>query len=444
MNFKLYRVAIATVSISALFLGAFPAHAMVTPVFGGQNVSPANRFISYDPYGAASGGNTYDGIQAMPIAGTAQNLYMTAATGGPGTGNGIQWTLYKNQVATALTATMSGTATSASDLTDNVSVSAGDCLNWKGIKIGTNVATSSYSSTFTGSNPDESFIMGLGAGSSTATVYYPIQGGGTLATSSESGTEESMPSAGTIDHLYLCLGQGIGVGNTMAVTLYKNGVATALSATVSNSTITNDLTHSVSVSAGDTLSMEVSTIGGAPTAVSVGWGARFKPTTDGESVLFSYGQFNQSGTRVGLLDGGSFSTGNSDGRYYGLYAALVPANFTLKNLYIRTNSGPGTGTSWTIHDYLYGVGAGNLSALLSGTSNTANDTTHSTSYNLGDYILATRISSGSVNLNMSGAYSFTMFIPPTGGTPPPTGLVPSQFRILGGLLRIIGGHLLIK
>jgi hypothetical protein len=85
-----------------------------------------------------------------------------------------------------------------------------------------------------------------------------------------------MPVAGTFDALYV-MGtiSSAPAANTVTVTLYKNGIATAMTATITVSTTgttvtASDLAHTVSVAAGDYISIGmIQTNGGPPTQLGI-------------------------------------------------------------------------------------------------------------------------------------------------------------------------------
>jgi hypothetical protein len=99
--------------------------------------------------------------------------------------------------------------------------------------------------------------------------------GGLITTAAQAGVP--MPVACTFDKIYLstnAVASGFGTGGAITVTMYKNGLATALTSSGSNTNAAVSFaTASVAVSAGDLISIYGSgvgfTTGQAPLSVSM-------------------------------------------------------------------------------------------------------------------------------------------------------------------------------
>jgi hypothetical protein len=78
--------------------------------------------------------------------------------------------------------------------------------------------------------------------------------------------------AGTIKNLYVKISASLAGGKTGTVTVYKNGVATSLVATLSVGPVDfNDNSNSFTVAAGDEIGIKVTTTGN----VKFAWAATF-------------------------------------------------------------------------------------------------------------------------------------------------------------------------
>jgi hypothetical protein len=380
---------------------------MVTPLIQGYNEGDPGRFHPFTPIVTTTSVNT--GVVQAPVSatGTVGNLLVTLDTA-PGAGISTTWTLYKNQVATALSVTVTGAATSGSDNTDNISVVPGDLLQWKNTHSGTYSGAEYYSATFTSTSANQSILNGSSPIlNTTTTEYLPISGGFNLFPA-EADAENVMPTAGTIDNLYLSFDGTAGAGKSYTLTLYKNGIATALTANISNSTITPDTTHSVSFIAGDTLSIQ-SVPSGTPSGIRAFWSLRFSPTTDGESIMFAQGPLNTGGTYYSNI-AGIIQSGNADSRFIANFQGYAPVAFTLRSLYANTNPAPGGATSYTFRNWKNGSLA-SLSAAVSGTSTQGSDITHSDNYISGDSVVVERTTTGGVSA-VNGGTAFVAFISP--------------------------------
>ncbi len=86
------------------------------------------------------------------------------------------------------------------------------------------------------------------------TKYYQCSG----ASSPSSNNYAAVPFSGTFLNFYANLNAAPGSGNSATFTLYVNGAATGLTVTISNaSTSGSDLSHSASVTAGQTCEVQV-------------------------------------------------------------------------------------------------------------------------------------------------------------------------------------------
>lgn len=98
----------------------------------GVEVLFGNSGFEISPNSTVYIGTTVDTVEASaryPVPElTMQELYIACSVA-PGTGETIVATVMKNGVATGLTATISGSGTSASDTGESISVSAGDTLS---------------------------------------------------------------------------------------------------------------------------------------------------------------------------------------------------------------------------------------------------------------------------------------------------------------------------
>lgn len=106
------------------------------------------------------------------------------------------------------------------------------------------------------------FSSGAQAAAAGGTLYIGLGSG---ANTESNAAIFPSPFAGTLRNLRMQAGSAPGVGETFTYTLRKNTADTALTATTSggSASASNDVTHSVSVTAGDILSLKVVTSSGA-------------------------------------------------------------------------------------------------------------------------------------------------------------------------------------
>lgn len=133
----------------------------------------------------------------------------------------------------------------------------------------------------------------LGAGMTvSASRYSPLHMGslGTASSknwnSTETNVQAVIASPGVISNLAVNVATAPGSGKSWAMTVYKNGSATALTCTISDTnTQAQDATHNFSVVAGDRLTIQ-STPSGTPTGSgAVSWGAVFTGSNTNEYAI---------------------------------------------------------------------------------------------------------------------------------------------------------------
>jgi hypothetical protein len=249
----------------------------------------ATTYIGIHGSYAGSGGTATDAAAAspMPCAGVVSllNIEVSAA---PTSGKSWQVTLMKNGSTTTLTATISNTATTASDVAHSVTYAAGDTLSLQVIPSGTpTVPLLSWNVDFD-STASANFPVLASTAASTVNsgVRYNLAQGssGSAWNSTETNVSIIVPSAGTISDFYGLLSGAPGASKSYDFAVMLNGSAQtlAINFTGAAQTTASDTTHSFSVAAGDLISIRC-TPTSTPTSVAAGFGLLFTPTTDGES-----------------------------------------------------------------------------------------------------------------------------------------------------------------
>lgn len=250
------------------------------------------------------------------------------------------------------------------------------------------------------------------------TAYNVIQGHGTWSATDT--VYQIMPTAGTIDALALRPSANPAANATL--TLMVNNVATSLTCTTATASICHDNSNSVSVSAGDRVSVKLVIAAGA-TSRAYSYNMRFTPTVDGESILLGYG----SGPSSTLIDNAFEnslawqSTGSSRAFH------LIPETGTFKKLYVEVDTAPGSGTSITFTTR-NAASAGNNTCTISNTATTCNDTSHTDTIAAAGDLYGVRISvSGSPTY--SPVHYGIVYVSPTLGN-----YVYTYGSITGGLV----------
>lgn len=269
-----------------------PAYNVDAPIMGaGSNAPAANATRWTFPIGSEQAFSSAEAQvqQVVSEPGTARAFQIESDTA-PGTGKSLVYTLRKNAIDTALTCTISNTATSCSDTTNTADIVAGDLLTIQATDTGGS-STSTYRtafiiSTFGGTVPLMGNTRTAAVHNTISTAFWHIQGAGTK-NSAHNNANHIIPTEGVINKLYFNVRSAPGTGASMTATLIKNGTATAIACTVSNAaTQCSDTADEVSLSRGDTVSLRVEGTN-LTTALSASWSFGWKPQTAGETLLMT-------------------------------------------------------------------------------------------------------------------------------------------------------------
>jgi len=351
---------------------------MNSKIFGSENTNPNTGTVQYNGINAVLS-STWSSTQTqramiVPCAMTISNFFMAISTA-PGSGKSYDFTIMKNGVATDVTVNIADSAVTATDSTHTATFAAGDNISLRSTPNNTpgntggqfwdmDIATSTNIAPILGTT-----ITNLDTAS---TVYGSIMGGNAITWSTTvTDFEVIVPCAGTFSNLYVKLQGTPGAGKSYAFTLLVNGVASALTTTVSDAETTDsDTTHTVSVNAGDTVVIS-SAPSGTPTARYPDFSMVFTPTVPGDFFL---GMGNASAPSAsannwegiyGAASNGWGATESSEAGVLGLC--------TLKKMYVKAITAPGgSGTrTFTVRNNTASTA---LSVSLSGATTTGNNT----------------------------------------------------------------------
>ena len=241
-------------------LGIAPL-ALATPqvLFSGSRFSPSTLVVNYHPLIRPAGTwNTSDGLTISndkfmaSTTGNLKNIRVVLDTA-PGSGTNYVFTVRLNAADTALACTISDAATSCTNSTDTVSIIGGDVLTFSSTPSGSPATVFvKWTLVFDGTTAQEGIFSGYGGGAGTITKYSFPDGPSLLSIEDEN--HQLMPLNGTLKNLYVRT--HCDVINPWVFTLRVNGVSTALTCTLTSFTCSNT-TDSISVVAGDLISLEV-------------------------------------------------------------------------------------------------------------------------------------------------------------------------------------------
>lgn len=218
-----------------------------------------------------------------------------------------------------------------------------------------------------------------------ATEYTWLAGGtvwGTLET--EYGQLVSTP--GTLDKLIVKLDGVAGAGKTWTFTIMKNGNPTALTCSIGGDTDTEgeDTSHTVSVSAGDRLTLR-STSSGSPTARNATWCFGFFGNIAKESLFMGYCNAYNLQSRFSGIAGLFISSADEDNDYQ-----RIPTAGVIKNLFVQMHTAPGAGAEGYKYTLRLNKASTGLAVTITGTdkigSSTINEVTVATDDKVGLYV----------------------------------------------------------
>lgn len=291
-------------------------------------------------------------IQIVSANGKLHDLHVEIS-GTPGGGNSYAFTLYVNNTATALTCTISGAVdTTCADTSNQVSVSAGDEVFLEVVPTSSPTTRfSEWTMTFSGDTAAESLLMSASGNSTTNqnNLHHGLIGMIQAYEPTEIEGTSVIPTTGTISDLYVINLTDPGAGSSRVHTLYVNGVATALTCTVSDTnTHCSDVTNSTTVYPGDLVYYYMTLTGFTGTKFS--YGAKFTAETDGEFIMMATGDGVPSNATTSY---GDPTTGDqSNWSTSGTLTDNLISSVTLKSLYVVAESSPGSGNTWvfTVQD----------------------------------------------------------------------------------------------
>jgi len=241
------------------------------------------------------------------------------------------------------------------------------------------------------------------APSTSAVNYNSVNPAGTGSWGTgESGRGEVIPHAMTLDNLMVTLTTTPGATGSYAFEIMKNGVASGVSVTIANPATTGTSATSISVAAGDYISMRCTPTGTPAATGIVYWSIRMDAST-GYAVM---------GVNVGLPSAAATNYQAPLARTLisateATISQIVPVAGTFNNLYLRAGSAYTGAHAYTL--FKNGV-AQSLTATLTNPAGGggASDTTNSVAVVAGDLVSLRIVTTGTpVSTPVSHAMKFT-------------------------------------
>jgi hypothetical protein len=281
------------------------------------------------------------------VAGTVNNLRFYLNTAAVTT---CRLRLYKNGEATDLAAAITAGNTEGSDLTNEVTVAAGDRLTYYYTGDESGTLYGYWESELDSGYDNFGLIMcgGWKCYANPTVAYLTLNGIGppSMAATVEAIVYSVAPIACTISKLYIeNYASPFGAAETTAVTLRVNGADTALTATMTGGTgKASNLVNSVAIAAGDRLDWSV-TSSAATNQPTVQIGALVLPTPANQQAIWIAGNRSYNLNPAATLYGFPLQSWPMLCTVEAHNQMVAKGNTRISNLYVALSAAPGLAAS---------------------------------------------------------------------------------------------------
>ena len=366
---------------------------MKQPIVGGypDNLQVNSAVTEYNCLmGGAAWVSTENNVyQCIPTNGKFRKLYVELNGDPTAGGSYYDFWLVVNGTPSALTCRIAAGATANSDLTHEVSVTAGQTVSICCTPSATDPTArmARWTCEFESDTPNESICLISAPCQNSYSTYPSLQGASLIDNSTENRVSTPIPTAGSFKKLYIQLSgsPGVGAGDAYTIALRvgagtKNNTVTITQPATSGN-ITNVTDAVVAGNLVNFICIAVSTPSLEPFAAI---GIVFCPTVDGESLLTGG-------------DAGSYTPNNDVTYYHQLcetrlsswqtteYFSLIQACL-VRNFYVSLSVAPDTGNDYTISINKDAGAASGLTVNIAGAATTGNDVAHTYIAGNGDTI----------------------------------------------------------
>lgn len=346
------------------------------PIVGGYN---GNLNPAATEYNCLMGGmlwNATENIvyQCIPTGGTISGL-LVRLSGNVAAASTYTFTLMVNSVPSALAVTISTGASTGSDWTNSVSVTAGQTVSLRSTFTGAPGALlASWSTIWNPTITGESICL-IHMQTAVAAIWFgEIQGSPINGATTETWVQAPIPTAGGFKKLYVQLsadpGDPLGPDGYI-FTLRLAAAGTTLTTTISaDNTAGNNTTNTVAVVAGDLVDIYVAPLNAPAVAPECAIGMVFVPTVSGESLVMG-GGFNATAAGItrymNLCGTGRASWDATEASMFSLTQSAI-----LKKLYVKLETAPGGADTYTI-SIREQLGNTGLTVTITGAATTGSD-----------------------------------------------------------------------
>ena len=338
-----------------------------------------SRYVTVD--GSANDQSVLtDSDMVVAEAGVFSNSYARLSVA-PGAGNSWAITLMKNGVAQTHAIAIAESATTGTDVTNPITVAAGDKLAWR--FVGTSAPTSADVTIIANYTPTtaQRAIWGSGCtagASNSATSYAPIGGGGNVSnvfTTVENAATVPWAINATITSLHIKKASAPGAGKNWVFSIMKNGLEEVSSqVTLADAATLASITGlSIVIAPGDTLSMKAVPTG-TPSVDDTAWGISYTPTTDGQWNISGIQTANMTTNAFQWVNVGGGDTDESiEAERTSTANGPLGSKLRARGMRYRLTVAPGAGDTRTLTLYKNGAPTG-LAATIANTDTTGSDT----------------------------------------------------------------------
>lgn len=358
----------------------------------------------------------------MPVSGRITNLHVWLDTS-PGSGKSYNFSIIKNGTAGNPQVTISNAATSGSDNSNSISVSAGDRVAIRCAPTSTPNALGKvqWAVTLTTDTPAK-FVTGsnssYGGMSASAVRYIPITATG-LFYSTLIDAQQVCPLDGTIREFFAEMNTAPGSGKAWTFSIYKNGVEEATSLMdVVDSNVSISLTGlSIDIQPGDLLNVAITPSGTPTLPTNMGISLGIDADTPGESMIASWYSDGVDGSATEYNAIGNHYSKNWSGTEADFKQKCGAIGFTLRNYFVYGyNAGSVAPGSYSMVVMKNGSPTSLGITYNRASAGTSSDTSNSASFASGDEV-DYRITPSSPNWGgFSTKMSLVQYIAPKTGT----------------------------
>jgi len=403
--------------------------------------------VSLDPRETSTSGSAGFTEIVCPAPGTYRRLNINLSAA-PGVGTTRTFTLYVNGSASALTVTLGAAATTATDLTNDVTVAAGDRLRLVSARTGTAATADVRWSIEYDSDDTVTSVYGVNVATATSGFADPLSG---VVSGTAADCRRLIPCDGTFTSLVAMNTFGaVGAGVSLTFSFYLNGVkqdgaggTVDTQCVVTNVAINTAITRTFTlpVVRGDDVYLGLDVSGAYPsswTTVS----CVFEADTANQSILANLGVGDSTNPVVNFA--GIHSAAGTSSTYTATNSASVrhicgPTGITLGRFILEASDDPGVGNTRTF-ELMAGatLPANPPQGVVSNGSLLIDDTVYSAIFTSGSEIGPLRTTpAGWPTTTGREWWSFVMAtLPPSPGGELPTPVEPDTSDIPVGVTRL--------